>query len=169
MPSAGSTIARLVFWLAAAMLPVQTLLSAPIACACTACKGQLDSPGHCCCSAKKVREGRCCCSASKLQRACCCCKGKQHDHNHACCQASGDSECPCGPNCHCGETESPASPPSLPPARTETRSDSTASVVSAVDIHVSLNSAVRRFELAASMPNSIDSLSLCASLCLFLL
>ena len=170
-----TTTARVLIWMAAAMLPIQMLPAAPCGCAYTACKSQKDTTGQsCCCSAQVVREG--CCSWPKAPRACCCCSGQQYDGGQACShrdpnQVKPDctcgANCPCGPTCHCGETESPT--PSLPPARTDTSNDSTHNVVSIVQFNVSMTSCTRRFALAESTPDATGSLGRCASLCRFVL
>lgn len=114
--------ARILVWLAAMSVPVQSM---PASCACSdsdACCSETGHPRSCRCSATKVREGRCCCRARDRDGEC-----QDAVSKRSCCSSrrrAPVSECTCGLNCRCGKANPPKHLP--PPAENDNSTEKVA-------------------------------------------
>ena len=106
MSTHTTILIRLVIWLVALTIPVQNLPAA--SCGCSECAINLRAKPECqtCCCALTEQAARTCCCSQRQER--CCSQNPQ----------KSDSECQCGGNCRCGQSEptqpfTPISPPNL--------------------------------------------------------
>ncbi len=160
--------ARILVWLAAISVPVQSL---PASCACSdiaTCCPETGHQRHCCCSATKIRQGRCCC-----------CRARNRDDarqnaagERSCCQGHRQTpapKCTCGVNCQCGKANPTKHVP--PPVENENSTEKlakTASSLACVTV-VSLVPARGRRNEEMSATHTFGALNRCVSLCRFTL
>lgn len=96
--SAHTTLfTRIVIWLMAITIPVQSLPAASCGCSGWGINLQGNSEGQICC-----------CALAKQQAGTCCCLQQQAKSEPTCCHQSSEesgSPCQCGENCRCGQSE----------------------------------------------------------------
>ena len=158
MRFAFGTTSRFLTWLAAILIPLQSLpMSAP--CGCISSSGSNPCCQHVkrssCCPKNDVRN----CCASKANADCqCCCRAKP----------SSDGICRCGVNCRCNQDNAPR--PATPPAQNRTVNKIVEGVSSTNSLAMPLVPQVpTRVQSNSSHIDGLDSLDACASLCRYIL
>lgn len=183
--------ARTLIWLAAMTVPVQGLPAASCGCATSdqsrcqtveqskrCCATTAVTTKHSCCQEQIA--GPCRCTGAKVcrcgdknpcrERAHACCT--ERATTHSCCSScdtAGESACPCGINCQCGQSKEP-SKPAAPPVENNTAEKVASDSVSTVSLATVVQPPIARRTLDSSaMTDALAALDRCATLCRFTL